>query len=117
MSTQVAGRVPEWTLGDRLRKARQVTGMTTRQFATEIGVAQGTVTGAENDTRQPRRITLLAYAMRTGVPIEWIETGETPTGTDPDGGGKWAHWGSNPEPAGSLYHLAATATARELVAA
>lgn len=59
MSTQVAGRVPEWTLGDRLRKARQVTGMTTRQFATEIGVAQGTVTGAENDTRQPRRITLL----------------------------------------------------------
>lgn len=34
MTTQgVTERVPEWTLGDRLRKARTLTDMTTREFA------------------------------------------------------------------------------------
>ena len=74
-----------------------MTGLTTREFAKEIGVSQPTITSAENDRRYPRKITLLAYAMRTGVPVEWLETGHV---TPPDGDG-WAHWELNPEPAGS----------------
>lgn len=72
------GYIPVWTLGDRLRKARQHTGLTTRDFAEEIGVSQKTITDAENDRVKPRRITLLAYSARTGVPVGWIETGVSP---------------------------------------
>lgn len=78
-------RIPVWTQGDRLRKARQMTGMTTRQFALELGVSQGTVTSAENDNTKVRMITLKAWALATGVPIEWLQFGIDPTG-DTDGG-------------------------------
>ena len=67
-------------MGDRLQKAREVTGLNTREFADAIGVSQKTVTDAENDRRQPRRIMLNAWSLATGVPREWLETGEYSTG-------------------------------------
>lgn len=67
--------VPEWSLGDRLRKARSLTGMTAAQFAEHIGVSDSTVNSAEGDKRAVRRITLNAWAMATGVSLEWLETG------------------------------------------
>lgn len=76
--TQTAGSgvVPEWTRGDRLRKARTLTGLTTRDFAERIGVSQKTVTDAENDKRQSvRKIVLNAWSLATGVPVAWLETG------------------------------------------
>lgn len=91
------GEIPSFTRGDRLRKARQLTGLTTREFADEIGVSQKSVTDAEGDRVTPRRITLMAYAMRTGVPIEWLETGQAPT--MPSGPEGYTTRDSNPEPA------------------
>lgn len=87
MTSQHSERVPEWTLGDRLRKARSLTGMTIRQFADHIGVSHGTVTNAETDARQVRTIVINAYAMATGVPRDWLLTGIDPTdhGPGPDG--------------------------------
>jgi len=80
MTTERAnGSVPEWTFGDRLRKARQVSGLTVRDFAEEIGVSTKTITDAEGDRRRPRKILINAYAMRTGVPREWLETGQVST--------------------------------------
>ena len=79
--------IPQWTRGDRLRKARQITGMTTRDFAEHIGVSQKTITDAENDKRAPRKILLNAWALGTGVPAAWLETGATETGGGPGGGG------------------------------
>ena len=80
------GVIPVWTMGDRLRKARQLTGLTTRDFATRIGVSQATITNAENDNSKVRRLTLLAWSMTTGVPVKWLETGEAPRPGDPDEG-------------------------------
>ena len=91
------GIVPTWTRGDRLRKAREVTGLTTREFAREIGVSQTTVTNAENDRTQVRRITMMAYAMRSGVSLTWLETGKAPDHHDP--GLSYTTRDSNPEPA------------------
>ena len=56
--------IPEFTLGDRLRKARELTGLSVRRFAEEIGVSHGTITNAEGDRRAVRPITINAYAMR-----------------------------------------------------
>lgn len=87
MTTQpTQGVIPEWTLGDRLRKARGLTGLTTREFAEEIGVSQKTVTSAENDAHNVRKILLFAWSNRTGVPLEWLLTGELTTPGGPGGG-------------------------------
>lgn len=87
MTMQTAvGVIPQWTLGDRLKKARQQTGLTTREFAVQIGVSQKTVTDAENDKHDVRRITILMWSAKTGVPLEWLESGETSTPQPPDGG-------------------------------
>lgn len=78
--------IPEWTRGDRLRKARSLTGLTSREFAEEIGVSQKTVTDAEGDKRTTiRKILLNAWALRSGVPAEWLEHG-TGSGRGPTGG-------------------------------
>ena len=79
-ATGVETKIPVFTQGDRLRKARQLTGLTTREFADDLGVSQATITNAENDNRTVRRITLKAWSMRTGVPLEWLETGVAPHG-------------------------------------
>lgn len=80
---QTVALVPEWTQGDRLRKARALTGMTVREFAAHIGVSHGTVTSAETDARAVRPITLKAWALATNVSQSWLEHG---------------HAGTNPEP-------------------
>lgn len=82
MSIQTAGRIPEWTRGDRLRKARQTLNLNSRDFAELLGVSQATITNAENDKHSVRRITIKAWAMATGVPESWLETGEVPPPPD-----------------------------------
>ena len=78
--------IPQFTMSDRLRKARELTGLDKGQFADELGVSRNSVANAEAGHSQPRRITLRAWALRTGVPLEWLETGKTPAGQSPSGG-------------------------------
>lgn len=79
MSTYAPGddRVPEWTVGDRLRAAREKKAQLDQgPFAELIGVSRGTVSNYERgsvDHYKP--IVLRAWAMATGVPVEWLETG------------------------------------------
>lgn len=84
MSTQTVGRIPEWTLGDRLRKAREDAGLSQVELALSIGVSRGTIGNAELDDRRPLPITLRAWADATGVPLEWLLTG---TASPPNGPG------------------------------
>jgi transcriptional regulator with XRE-family HTH domain len=65
-------------MGDRLRKARQVTGLEQSEFAAELGVSRGTVLNYENDRVKPRLIVLRAWSLRTGVPLHWLRDGEKP---------------------------------------
>lgn len=85
MTTQRYERIPEWTQGDRLRKARETTGFGQREFAEHIGVSHQTITNAEKGHRTVRKITMNAWALATGVPVEWLVTGES--SHDDDGGG------------------------------
>ena len=70
-------RVPEITVQHRLRIAREAAGMDQEQLATAIGVARNTVGNAENGRTEPRTITLNAWALATGVPLEWLVNGTT----------------------------------------
>lgn len=90
------GRIPVWTLGDKLRKARVDAGLEQAELASEIGVSRNTVRNYEAEKTAPRRPVLLAWAMRTGVSLEWLTQDERP---GPDGDAGWAPRGSNPQPA------------------
>lgn len=81
-----AGRVPTWTLGELLRKARSDAGLSQDEMARELGVSRRTVTYWETDGIVPRRAMVLAWALRTGVPVWWLEGKENPHPENPDGG-------------------------------
>lgn len=86
MTEQPVGVVPEFTIGDRLRKAREVTGLDQEQFALAIGVSRGTVSNYEGGTTTHLKpIVLKQWALHAGVLLEWIETGIVPDPTGPDG--------------------------------
>lgn len=85
MTTEWSTRIPEFTQGDRLRKARELTGHGVREFADVISVSHQTVTNAEKGHRAVRPITMKAWALATGVPQEWLEMGIV---TPPTNGGE-----------------------------
>lgn len=68
------GIIPEWTLGDRLRKARQVAGMSQRELAEAIGEGSSSLAMWESDRATPRdlRRRLANIARVTGVNVEWL---------------------------------------------
>lgn len=80
MSTQTHHHIPEWTLGDRLRKAREDAGMDQAALAEALGVSRATISNHEVGIgkRGTSRMMIRAWALATGVPAEWIELGTAP---------------------------------------
>lgn len=99
--TSLAGEVPQWTLADRLRKARLHAGLEQRKFAEDIGISPRSLTNYELGHSTPGRPVLLSWAMRTGVDMAWL--------VGNDGGGR-ARRDSNPRP--SDYSVASAISGR-----
>lgn len=70
------GRVPQFTLGDRLRKARESRGLDMQALGELIDIHRQSVARYEQDVAVPKRHVLLSWSVATGVALEWI------TGTD-----------------------------------
>lgn len=65
------------TLADRLREAREHTGMNKRQFALAIGAEPATVTQWENGKTASISAALIIAVQRvTGFSAEWLVTGK-----------------------------------------
>lgn len=94
------GTIPEFTRGDRFRRARLNAGhRNVEDFADLLGVGRALISSVESERHDPRRIVVRAWAMATGVPEHWLETGHAPS---PDGDGACSECAirdSNPEPA------------------
>lgn len=71
------GLTPQWTLGDRLRKAREIAGLSQGEMAEAIGIARNSVGRYESGSFDPSRPVLIAWAFRTGVALDWIMAGVT----------------------------------------
>lgn len=99
MTQATSGVVPTLTGGQRLRIAREYTGMNQEELARQLDVTTATVQRAESGKTAPRRTTFMAWSMVTGVDLGWLEHGKTPGGNDPDGGSECAIRDLNPEPA------------------
>ena len=86
MSTQsTEWQIPEWSRGDRFRKAREARDISQGELAEMMGVARRTIGSYERDEVEPRKIVVNAWALATGVPVEWLLYGVAPTGPDDDG--------------------------------
>lgn len=74
MTVQPIQTVPEWTLGDRLRKARRLTGMTQRDFAAAIGEDARAYSQWEADNNRPRHLVEVCQSVEelTGVSAAWL---------------------------------------------
>lgn len=73
------GSVPRFELPDRARKAREFAGLDQGQLAERIGVARSTIARMEQGkTTRAKRPLLVAWALATGVSLQWIETGVGP---------------------------------------
>ncbi|MGP3708535.1 helix-turn-helix domain-containing protein, partial [Gordonia paraffinivorans] len=99
-SAYEAGRIPEIGVHHRLRIARETAKLSQQELADAIGISRQSVSNTESGSSKPRKITLNAWALATGVPVSWLEKGETPAGPNgPDEGGGCPHQGSNLGPA------------------
>lgn len=85
-SHKLTGFVPEWSIADRVRKARECAGLKQEEFAELVGMSRAGLARIEQGKGEPRRTTLIAIAFATGVSLDWLETGKTPGGDEPDGG-------------------------------
>ena len=70
-----AGVIPEFTLADRLRKAREFAGFEQTELAERMQVSRQTISSAENSHTRPSRGSLLLWAMATGTNLQWLERG------------------------------------------
>lgn len=77
-------RTPEWTLGDRLRKAREVAGMRQEDLAGALHISRTAIAGWENDKHVPSWAAVKLWAELTGVDLAWLEGDGTST--------KWMWW-------------------------
>jgi DNA-binding XRE family transcriptional regulator len=73
-----SGFIPEWTTGDRMRKARELASLKQSEMAAEIGIGRSTIVTYETGKSEPPRPVLLAWSFRTGVPLQWLHSGTVP---------------------------------------
>lgn len=68
--------VPEWTLSWRLQRAMVHAGLQIEDMTRELGVSRSTVSRWLNERGAPPRISYLkVWALRCGVPLEWLLNG------------------------------------------
>lgn len=85
MTTERYERIPELTLGWRLKMS--LGEISRDQIAEMMDVTPSTISRWMSDKgAPPKRPYLLQWAMVTGVPVEWLASGEAPDG-GPDGPG------------------------------
>lgn len=68
--------VPQWDRADRMRKALRHAGAGVQEIADYLGVSRNTVSTWINGRIDPSVQTLRLWALRCGVPYEWICHGD-----------------------------------------
>lgn len=75
-------RIPQWTVGDRLRKARETSSIGVEEMAGKINRTRNSVSRYERARTVDINV-VRSYAALTDTPIEWLLTG---FGPENDGG-------------------------------
>ena len=75
MRPELPPAVPEWTLADRLRKARGDAGYSQAELAEVTGISRQSINRYETGRAVPDRPKLLAWATACHVEYEWLTGG------------------------------------------
>lgn len=79
MSNNAAvARPPEVEPRHRMEIALEWAGISKQQMADHLGLNRHTVTNYLSGRSRPPRSTVIVWALRCGVPLEWIEHGTEP---------------------------------------
>jgi transcriptional regulator with XRE-family HTH domain len=89
----------EFHQGDRMKKALAYAGLSVEDMADYLGVNQATLYRWTTMRSPMKRQSLRLWALRTGVRLSWLETGQGPAvGPDPDN--ELPRLDSNQQPSG-----------------
>lgn len=82
------GRIPEFTLGWRMRLALESAEMSVQQMAEALGYSRSTVSRWLNDQDEPRAAVMAQWSVLTKVDPTWLAngSGSTPPPPPPHGG-------------------------------
>jgi transcriptional regulator with XRE-family HTH domain len=72
------GYIPEWDMADRMRKTLRDSGQSVGAVAEYFGVNRNTIGNWINGHITPDLTTQRLWAMKFGVPLEWLQTGVEP---------------------------------------
>lgn len=92
-----AVEVPQWTMGDRMRKARIKAGIGVSEMADTFMCSRGTITNWETDRSKASKRRMEKWAELCGVPLLWIVRGEGYDGPSviEESSSAWTHWPSD----------------------
>lgn len=88
MQTNTVTKDLSFDFADRLVKSLRVSRTGVSEMAEFLGVSRATVANWTSGRTKPTKGLQRAWAMRAGVPYEWLATGVLPSYDDDDGGGK-----------------------------
>jgi hypothetical protein len=86
MSAQPETRVPQFSQGDRMRKALESNGYSVQEAADYFGVGRNTISNYIHGRTPVPLGTLRLWSMWTSVPLEWLQTGDVPHSGGPRSG-------------------------------
>lgn len=75
----------QWTLGERLAKARRRRRWNQQDMADRLGIGRRSIVRYEDDQAIPSLAVVIAWAKVTDVPLEWLL--DNPTASTPDSQG------------------------------
>jgi transcriptional regulator with XRE-family HTH domain len=71
MSEQLT--IPEWTIGDRMGKARRAAGIRTADMCEYLGIHRNSLNAYEHDRSRPPKSVVRLWAQRCDVPLDWLD--------------------------------------------
>lgn len=98
-----SGRIPSWTVGDRLSKALDDAGISRGEMAQYLDVDRNTVGNYIHGRTKPNHRTLMLWALRTGVDLVWITSGGADSVTGGRGRTGWS-WVKRAKPKRRPHH-------------
>lgn len=87
MQTTTVTKDLSFDFADRLVKSLRVSRTGVSEMAEFLGVSRATVANWTSGRTKPTKGLQRAWAMRAGVPYEWLATGVLPSYDEDDGGG------------------------------
>lgn len=87
-------QLPTFTIGDRMRKAREFANLSVGQMAEMLRVSRNTISNYEHDhgARGVPWSVIRSYSQITGVPLDWFSAGPETGHTQGSYQSGWIDW-------------------------